>query len=184
MHPQHLGPSPFSVHSLITERLIVWPLGYSQLLVYLRGGNELERSLGLATTGRSVAPAVKANMEKTLLPPLENALPEQFFFYTVWVVINKLSKTIVAELGFKGLPDKNKAVEIEYGTMPAHTGNGYMTEAVEGMLKWAAARQDIDFVLASIDPTNSASVRIVQKNHFELFDRRGGIGWWRKDLRN
>ena len=34
-------------------------------------------------------------------------------------------------------PAKDRAVEMGYGILPSYEGNGYMTEAVQGMIRWA-----------------------------------------------
>lgn len=63
-------------------------------------------------------------------------------------------------------PAKDRAVEMGYGILPSYEGNGYMTEAVQGMIRWAFAQQDVDFVEAETDPDNRASQRILEKCGF------------------
>ncbi len=46
-------------------------------------------------------------------------------YSTFWIVVEKSSSVIVAELGFKGKPDKQGNIEIGYGSMPSHRGQGY-----------------------------------------------------------
>ena len=73
-------------------------------------------------------------------------------------------------------PAKDRAVEIGYGILPSYEGNGYMTEAVQGMIRWAFAQQDVDFVEAETDPDNRASQRILEKCGFVPNGKTGEEG--------
>ena len=163
-----------------TARLKIIPLTYPQLIKYLKADNKLEAELGLANTGRIISDDVKEMVETFTLPKMKGVNKHTYLFYTFWIVIDKSSNTIVAELGFKGAPDRLGIVEIGYGTMPVNRSKGYMTEAVGGLIGWAFFRDDIKCVLAETDETNAASIRVVEKNGFEQFDKRKNMMWWRK----
>jgi ribosomal-protein-alanine N-acetyltransferase len=162
-----------------TDRLNIIPLTCSQLTKYLKADNKLEEELALTSTGRIISEEVKDLVELFTLPKMKGINKHNYLFYTFWIVVNKSTKIIVAELGFKGPPGRDGNIEIGYGTMPDHQHNGYMTEAVGGMLKWAIKREDVKGVLAETNQKNMASVRIVQKNGFQQFDKRGEMLWWR-----
>ena len=87
----------------------------------------------------------------------------------------KNSKEYMGDVGFKG-PAKDHTVEIGYGILPACEGNGYMTEAVQAMIRWAFAQQDVDFVEAETDPDNRASQRILEKCGFVPNGKTGEEG--------
>lgn len=165
-----------------THRLKIIPLTYHQLLDYLQANNKLEDAFGLARTGRIIAEDVKDMVEDYTLPRMKTANKENYLFYTFWIVIDKSTNSIVAELGFKGIPDRNGEVEIGYGTMPDQRQKGFMTEAVSGMIEWASQRKDVTGILAETDEMNSASIRIVQKNGFEQFNKKGNMLWWRRKV--
>jgi RimJ/RimL family protein N-acetyltransferase len=161
-----------------TDRLIILPLTYNQLRDYLMAENILEEQLGLNNTGRTISEEVKDMVENFTLPRIKRLKTDAYLFYTFWIVIDRERNVIVAELGFKGEPNYRGEIEIGYGTMPAERGKGYMSEALSGMIEWAKARPDITGILAETDRENLASIRIVQKNHFRLFDERGDMLWW------
>jgi ribosomal-protein-alanine N-acetyltransferase len=167
---------------LETDRLKIVPLTYQQLIIYLKAKDVFETEFALAVTGRIISEDVKDMVESFTLPKMKRAGQDNYLYFTFWVAINKLTNTIVAELGFKGPPDRNGDVEIGYGTMPGHRGSGYMTEAVSAMLVWALSREGVRGVLAEVDETNLASLRVVEKNGFKQFDKRGKMTWWRKTL--
>lgn len=169
-------------NSIETERLHLFPLTVPQLHLYLKANDELEKALDLTPFGRTIAPQVKDMVAKFTLPNMEKATGNDYLFYTFWLVVDKQSRLIVAELGFKGPPVMEGRVEIGYGTMPTQQNKGYMTEAVKGLLQWAAGRGDVNTVLAETHALNKASIRVVEKNGFTQFDQKGEMLWWKKQV--
>jgi RimJ/RimL family protein N-acetyltransferase len=180
----NLSKHYFPIKMISTLRLNIIPLTREQLFTYLKANDLLETELGLTKTGRSISAPVKEMLETFTLPKLAEAQPDHFIFYTFWIIVEKATGIIVAEMGFKGPPDEKAAVEIGYGTMPGKEGNGFMTEAVNGLTEWARERKDIAMVLASTDKNNVASIRVMQKNRFELFGQKEKMLWWRKPVSN
>lgn len=166
-----------------TARLRIFPLSVDNLHIYLRANDEFENKMGLAKFGRIVAPAVRDMVERSSLPRIEAAAPQERIFHTFWLVIEKESNEVVAELGFKGAPGIDGKVEIGYGTMPYQQGRGFMTEAVGAMINWASKRNDIRSVVAETDQANTASIRILEKNNFSQYDSQGNMLWWKRDLK-
>jgi [ribosomal protein S5]-alanine N-acetyltransferase len=164
---------------LESERLFILPLRTEQLELYLRGDGLFEKSLMLAASGRRVDPQVREMVTSQTLPKMRAALGDNGLFHTFWIVIDKSTKVIVAELGFKGEPNDAGEIEIGYGSMPSHRGKGYMTEAVSAMVGWAQTRSDIRIVLAETASQNIASQRILAKNNFHMFETKNDMTWWK-----
>ncbi|HTQ64167.1 MAG TPA: GNAT family N-acetyltransferase [Puia sp.] len=162
-----------------TSRLQIIPLNYEQLDLYLQANGRLEKLLHLADNGRTIAPDIKEMVMSFTLPKIKKAGAYNYLFHTFWIVVEKKSKNIVAELGFKGEPNQKGEIEIGYGTMPGHRGKGYMTEAVGGMIDWAKSQPGIHLVLAETEEKNIASVKIVQKNNFQFMKKKGKMLWWK-----
>jgi len=162
-----------------TTRLSIIPLSHKQLHLYLQGKNKLEKDLGLSMGSRVVSPEVKEKAVFFILPLVKSAKDDHYLFYTFWVIIDKASKTIVAELGFKGPPNDKGEVEIGYGSFWGEHNKGIMTEAVAAVLLWASKRNDIQYILAETNEANKASIRVLEKNHFQVFERKGDMLWWK-----
>jgi len=162
-----------------TSRLKLFPLTAGQLLLYLQGENKLEQRFHLAITGRTVTPGVQQSVVFLTMPKMNNAPGRNWLFYTFWLAVEKSSGVIVAELGFKGPPNRQGLIEIGYGTMPTHQGKGFMTEAVQGMLQWARQHAEVKGVVAETHRSNRASARVLEKNGFTQFDARGEMLWWK-----
>ena len=148
-----------------TPRLILKPLTYEQLFKYLKNDNSLEAELNLNNTERSISPALKDALEEAILPDVSDK-NKNYLYSTLWAVILRSENKMVGDLSFKGEPNEIGDIEIGYGTYDAFTNNGYMTEAVAGILKWAAAQPGIKQVIAASEKANIASSRILEKNNF------------------
>lgn len=166
-----------------TSRLKIMPLSLRELKRYLEAGDLFEKEAGLQPSGREVAPDVRELVTRFTLPRMEKAKDSNYLFYTFWIVVEKSTQYIVAELGFKGEPNDKAEIEIGYGTMPSQRRKGFMTEAVGAMIEWAKLQPDVSFMLAETDESNTASIRILQKNHFECFDKRKKMLWWKVNVR-
>ncbi len=162
-----------------TDRLLIIPLNREQLELYLEANGKLENKLQLTESGRTFSPEVKKMVLKDILVKMKAASGDNFLYFTFWIVVQKATKLIVAELGFKGLPSERGEIEIGYGTMPFERRKGFMTEALGGMVAWAKTQSGVRAILAETEETNLASIRIVQKNNFLLTEKKGDMLWWK-----
>ena len=163
---------------IVTERLELIALTAGELGLYLAGENLLEAKLGLAKTGRSVIAGIRARVERTILRSMERATGDDYLFLTFWIAVTINDNKIVAELGFKGPPDKNGCVEIGYGTLPETRNRGFMTEAVQALTGWAVERPDVLMITAETEKENLASIRVLEKSGFSFLYNRGNMKWW------
>ena len=80
-------------------------------------------------------------------------------------------RTLIGTAGFHGPPGVNAldapdAVELGYGLFPEFRRRGYATEAVAALVRWAAEEHGIRRFVASIAPTNDASLSLVRRLGF------------------
>ncbi|MFJ4295700.1 GNAT family N-acetyltransferase [Curtobacterium sp. NPDC089689] len=73
----------------------------------------------------------------------------------------------VAVAGFHAAPSADGSVEISYEVVPAHRGSGLATRAAALLVEEARASGAVRTVVASVSPTNAASLRIVRRLGFE-----------------
>lgn len=164
-----------------TGKLTIKPLTYSQLLKYVANDLSLEAELGLQKTRRTISPELKEALEQAILPSVaENGHNYQYF--TLWTIILKTENRMVGDLCFMGLPNDNGEIEIGYGTYEDFRGNGYMTEAVGGMVGWARTQPNVKKITASTDKTNRASYTVLQKNGFVKSGESEELFHWVKEL--
>ncbi len=73
---------------------------------------------------------------------------------------------LCGSIGFKGPADETGMVEIGYAVLPEYQGNGFATEMVTGMVRWAMRQPGVRVIEAQTDIDNPASIRVLEKNAF------------------
>jgi [ribosomal protein S5]-alanine N-acetyltransferase len=164
--------------SIETERLVIYPLLYDQLIKYLMMDNSLEAELNLNETPRTISPELKEALEQTILPNVANA-NKDYLYSTLWTIISKEDKKMVGALCIVGEPDQEGEIEIGYGTDNEFRNRGFMTEAVGGLIKWAENQPAVKSIRASTDKDNIASFTVLEKNSFEKVGETETLFNWR-----
>ena len=165
-----------------TERLILLPLTYDQLLKYARADQSLEAELQLNGTSRSISAELKEALEQTILPNVAD--PEKNYLYsTLWTLIDKKENRMVGDLCFVGEPNSEGEIEIGYGTYEDFQNKGYMTEAVGGMIRWAMQQPGVKSIYAATEKDNIASYSVLQNNHFIQLEATESRLNWRLHLK-
>ncbi|MCB0560956.1 MAG: GNAT family N-acetyltransferase [Lewinellaceae bacterium] len=165
-----------------TERLILKPLTYSQLIKYMRTDHSLEQELHLNETSRSISPALREALEQSILLNVANPNKNHLFF-TLWTVIWKEKNKMVGDLCFMGEPNAKGEVEIGYGTYEAFRNKGFMTEAVSGLIRWAQGQPRIVAIIASAEKDNIASAAVLEKNKFMKVGETETLFNWRLKIK-
>ena len=148
-----------------TERLILKPLTYDQLVKYTKCDHSLEEELHLNETSRTISPELKEAFEQTILPNVAD--PNKDYLYsTLWTAISKDANKMVGDICIVGEPNASGEIEIGYGTYDEFQKKGFMTEAVGGMIEWAKSQSKVFSIVASTDKDNVASYTILKKNNF------------------
>jgi [ribosomal protein S5]-alanine N-acetyltransferase len=81
------------------------------------------------------------------------------------MVLRDPSRTVVGRIGFHAEPDARGAVEVGYAVEPAFRRRGFAEEAVRGIFDWAS-QHGISLFIASVSPSNAASLALVRKLGF------------------
>jgi ribosomal-protein-alanine N-acetyltransferase len=155
-----------------TERLRLLPLSVASLQLYLDDPVELERQLGLSVsrdilTDR-VQRAIRMKISKMHVAPIQDHV-----WYTYWLVVIVQEKYGAGLAGFKGIETGKREVEIGYGIDPACQSQGYVTEAVHAMVKWAFNDSSCQRITArKVLRMNKASLRVLEKAGFRIFAER------------
>ena len=69
-------------------------------------------------------------------------------------------RQVVGSLGFHGAPDSEGRLEVGYSVDPPHRRQGYAREAIHALFDWAYRTHGITRFVASISPTNEASLNL------------------------
>lgn len=81
----------------------------------------------------------------------------------VWLVIDKFDNKVIGDIGFKGKPNAENAVEVGYGIVPSAQNNGFATEAVRAIIDWAFSHEEVNKIIAECLDDNTPSIKVLQK---------------------
>lgn len=168
-----------AVFSLESDRLLIQPLTYAQVLQYQAGAILFQPATGVPQPAYTVPAELVEVLADFILPNLK-AAGAQYYFHTLWLISEKQAGHVVGSFLFKGRPDGLGCVEIGYGTDDSFQGRGYMTEAIGAALDWAARQAEITEIYAETEADNPASIRVLKKNNFIPCGQKGNLLCWRK----
>ena len=161
-----------------TEKFIIKPLTYYQLLKYLKCDNSLEEELNLNKNSRTIAPELVEAFESTILPNVADT-SKNYLFSTLWTGILKAENKMVGDICIVGEPNENGEIEIGYGTYDEYIGKGYMTEMVSGIILWAKSQANVQSIIASTNKDNVASFKVLEKNNFKTIGETEELLNWK-----
>lgn len=157
-----------------TERLKIITFTVDLMEAFLRGDSEIEK----------LAP-YRAAPEY----PLE--IYKQFFKYKIerfrkfpneneWegIIIHKNDNMIMGDMGFKGGPNQEGIIDIGYSIVPSYRGCGYATEMGKAMVNWGLSQPNVKKVIATCDPDNFASIRVLEKIGFHITQKTEDKFYW------
>ena len=160
-----------------TDRLILKPLTYEQLIKYIKCDNSLETELKLNKSSRTISEELKDAFEQTILPNVADN-KKNYLYSTLWTIISKVDNKMVGDICIVGEPNAKGEIEIGYGTYDEFQRKGFMTEAVSGIIKWAKNEPQVTSILASTEKTNIASFTVLEKNQFKKVDETETLFNW------
>ena len=165
-----------------TERLILKPLTYEQLVKYTKCDNSLEEELNLNKTSRTISPELKEAFEQTILPNVADTTKD-YLYSTLWTAISKDANKMVGDICIVGEPNSNGEIEIGYGTYDEFQKQGFMTEAVSGIITWAKSQPKVFSIIASTEKNNIGSFTILLKNNFLKIGETETLFHWQLRLK-
>jgi RimJ/RimL family protein N-acetyltransferase len=82
------------------------------------------------------------------------------------VLERKLDRKLIGDCGLKTFETDNRLAQIGYTIARQHWNQGYAQEAVRGLIDNAFYNFPTHRIIASVDPRNAASVRVLEKSGF------------------
>lgn len=153
-----------------TDRLLIKPLSYDELIKHIKSPNDLANDLGLSPSISLIDKETQEAILNDLLPNLSD-LTKDPLFYTMWIVIEKNGKAIIGGICFHGEPDDNGEVEIGYGIDNDYRNKGYMTETIAGLIHWIKNRNEIKTIKALTEKSNLPSIQVLKRNNFKISEQ-------------
>lgn len=164
---------------LITERLKLIPLRIEDIESSLNNLSNFYNEKHLKSKEKVLSDALYQVYKIKLKNMIAD--PENYLFYTYWLIIKKDNNMIVGRIGFKNIADDKGETELGYGINPNFRSKGYMTEALKKMINWGFRQQlrPIKTIIAKTDKENISSQKVLQKVGFEYKCISGNLLCWK-----
>ena len=128
-------------------------------------------------------PYISPEMTRSFLQQAEQSIQDHPRTFYAYAIVRRDTNAWLGQCGLTVLASRPTHAFAWYSLLPKYWGQGYMTEAVNGLLQWAAARNDISLVLAETNVGNIPSMRVVEKNGFERMGKQGENFYWKKPMK-
>ncbi len=172
-------PENIDTVEIETDRLLTKALGIEDQRTLIRDMKHFEKQWNVSYRAEPIE-GVFEKIAEAQLKAAESD-PENYMWYTFWIIIRKTDRIAVGSVVFKGTPDENGEVEIGYGMDKQFENNGYMAEAVNALCRWVLKQKKVELITAETDTDNAASHKILKKCGFERLSKNGNnTFWWEK----
>jgi len=166
-----------------TKRLIIAPLTRQESELYLSDVEAFAQKLRLAKAPNEPDEGTKRALNWLIEVGLQYD-KRSSVWAALWALVDKKLNVVVGNACFKGEPIDGDA-EIGYGTELEFQNQGYMTEAVEGLVAWGRKRDDLRGIVAETHKDNIPSQRVLERAGFvklgEAKSEEDGF-FWRIDV--
>ena len=168
---------------LPTPRLALSPLSRGETELYLTDVRAFARALGLSAAPLDPDPETRAAANWCVEYGLRlDAVASVWGAF--WGVFDRTARTLVGNLGFKGVPEGGVA-EVGYAIDAPYRGRGYMTESLRALAAWGRERSDLRSIVAETYADNLASQKALANAGFlpvvNPREKDGPI-FWRLDV--
>lgn len=163
-----------------TARFLLYPLADEQLLRASRDFSGVVSAMGFCTDTIGFWEVLQKRKIYRAKHSWVRRYPKAWLLSTIWFIIRKTDNRMVGELGFKGLTADRASLEIGYSTRPPFRNQGYMTEAVGALCRFAFAQTyfPVERVFALTRTDNPSSHRVLEKNGFVRSPEQGRYWKW------
>lgn len=160
-----------------TERLVLFPYTAENLALFNDDLPIFEETYGVRYDGEELD-----DMLREFLKKLEGEIagnPENFLFFTEFLLVCKENDTVIGSIDFKDVP-RDGVTEVGYGLNSRYEGRGYMTEALSAFLDFGRSL-GIRAVRADTLKDNERSQNVLKKCGFRFWKEEDNL-WWEREL--
>ena len=165
------------VDGIETDRLVLFPYTAENLAMFNADLPLFEKTYGVVYRGEELDYLLTGFLKK-----LEREIaadPENYLFFTEFLIVLKQNSHVVGSIDFKYVPIDG-VTEVGYGLNPAYEGRGYMTEALAAFLRFGK-ELGIRTVRADTRADNIKSQSVLKKCGFRFLREDGNL-WWERPL--
>lgn len=145
---------------LETENLILYPLTKSLIKQILHDEvTDYSTSEWLTEDNRTLLTWMHEELYAFMPPKIG---------FTSWIFIEKSTKQVIGDGGYKGNPNAQGEIEIGYEIIKSKRQKGYATEAIEALLEWTLTQNEVKSIIAKCHYENIPSQNLLDKLGFKI----------------
>jgi ribosomal-protein-alanine N-acetyltransferase len=99
-----------------------------------------------------------------------------------WGIFQKATGQLIGTCGYNGWVRTSYRASIGYDLARSAWGQGFMTEALQAVLRYGFDTLEINRVEALVLPGNVQSMRVLEKLGFQAEGNRRGYGYWKNQF--
>jgi [ribosomal protein S5]-alanine N-acetyltransferase len=151
---------------LVTENLNIKPLNLYELEALINGLQTSEE-LDFALLPNRYRNQLFADCLMNDIRNNINKHPQDYLFYTIWLIINKDNKNVSGHMFFNGCPDACGEVELYSEIFEEALEHAYLRESLDAILSWAANVSRIKLIRTNVPVNDMFMSRIMREAGFE-----------------
>jgi [ribosomal protein S5]-alanine N-acetyltransferase len=151
---------------LLTNILYLKPLDLKELDIFIRA---LQSNVSIC-----FAKLPNRYRNKLFIDCLEKDLkinvsskPEEYLFYTIWLIIDKDTESVVGHIFFNGSPDYHGEIELNFEIFEEEKEHLFIKESIEALVVWASTNKRIKNIKTTVPLNKKLVSSIMTENGFE-----------------
>lgn len=153
---------------IISKRLRLMPFTAESVKADMEKLNDFKNYLG-AIIPKNWPPETLKDAMPFFQKHLESH-PEHIGWLGHYVVLREENtfNFLIGSGGFTGPPTDEGVIEIGYSILPQFQNNGFASETVDYLIKWAFQQHNVKVIIATSHNDNIFSIKILEKHGFKL----------------
>ena len=153
---------------LESKRIEIIPLNLHEMRIFIKSRSDYEKHVNLTVTGIETPEFYRDEIKEMILlePESWTSKNKEYLFHTIWLIIQKESKTIVGQFVFNGRPNELGEVEVFFMVELPYRKQGIATEAMLEIMKWGCKTKLFRKVYIDVDLQNKAAKASLNKLGF------------------
>ncbi|NOU17704.1 MAG: GNAT family N-acetyltransferase [Bacteroidales bacterium] len=154
---------------LESKRIEIIPLTLHEMQIFIKSRSDYEKHANLTVTGIETPEFYRDEIKETiqLEPKSWTSKNKEYLFHTIWLMIQRESKTIVGQFVFNGRPNELGEVEIFFMVELPYRKQGIATEAMLEIMRWGCKTKLFRVVYIDADLQNKAAKASLNKLGFK-----------------
>lgn len=98
--------------------------------------------------------------------------------FGTYQMVDRETDLIVGDCGFEGPPNDDGEVRVGVGIALSQRRRGYASEALQGLVRWALERDEVQRVVADTATTNAASMGVMESAGMRRYLADGSLVYY------